>query len=373
MRRAIIHIGSPRTGSTTLQSVLVRWRRQLKDEGILYPDLTPASARDTPHFSHQHLGETFDGRRPRRERDELLQALSAELKGWDGDVVLISYEDFIQQQPRFHVPAQLSEFFAAHGFAAEAIAVVKPQSELLNSIYTHRTQMISERRDFAGFAPSLIRSGRFQYGQLIQPWIAAFSGRVTAIPVRGRLSDAPILTRFLEALELDKRVGPVLRRGDLVRVENRSPGPLSVEISRRLRAMRVHRRLSVLPRNMMRFVERLARDGGYDSERFQGVGPDLRVRMAADFRETNDRFARAVWGKSWEEVVASEGDSPVNELAVCGVSPDAEAAIQDMLKQSAAQFGVPLRHSPFNGPINRLIESADAAQRFLGYSQWRVL
>jgi hypothetical protein len=373
MRRAIIHIGMPRTGSTTFQWAMVGLRPDLKDAGILYPDMTPASARATPHINHQHLGETLDGRRPRREREELLQALSEQLKQWEGDVVLLSYEDFIQQQPRFRVPELFRDFFAQHGFAAEAVLAVKPQSEHLNSIYTHRAQMISERRHFGKFAPCFAGSGRFEYDALIRPWMRAFCGRVRAVAVRDRRSDAPILVRLLSELKLDDRVGPLLRRADLARVANRSPGPLAVEVSRRLRKMRTHARLSVLPRNMMRFVERLAREHGFDGQRFQGVGPDMRARMAADYRKVNERFAQAVWARSWDDIVLPERSRPINEFAACGIGVDAEQAILDILHRAARQFDVSLRHSVLNNPINRLVESVDSAQRLLGYSRWRVL
>jgi hypothetical protein len=124
---------------------------------------------------------------------------------------------------------------------------------------------------------------------------------------------------------------------------------------------------------MMHVVERLAHESGFDAERFQGVSPDMRARMAADYRGANERFAQAVWSQPWDDVVATESDSRVNELAVCGIAPEVEEAIQNILKQAAAQFGVPLRHSLLNRPVNRLIEGVDATQRLLGYSRWRVL
>src|ERR1700742_4938469 len=93
MRRAIIHIGMPRTGSTTFQHVLAHARHRLEKAGILYPDLTPRSPSATPHISHQHFGETLDGRRPRHERRELLRRLSGALARRDCDVVVVSYED----------------------------------------------------------------------------------------------------------------------------------------------------------------------------------------------------------------------------------------------------------------------------------------
>src|ERR1700761_5298515 len=144
MRRAIIHIGMPRTGSPTFEHILAHARDGLEQAGILYPDLTPASARAAPQISHQHFGETLDGRRPRREREMLLERLSGMLTGSDCDIVVLSYEDWIQQLPRFRIPQLLTGFFAKHGFAAEVIAVVKPQSENLNSMYTLRTQLIRE-------------------------------------------------------------------------------------------------------------------------------------------------------------------------------------------------------------------------------------
>src|SRR5882724_9935920 len=108
----------PRTGSTTFQHILARSRSELVKAGILYPDLTPSSVRGEKHLSHQHFGETLDGRRPQHEREELLQSLSVTLSQSDCDTVLISYEDFIQQQPRFRVPELLGEFFTRHGYRA---------------------------------------------------------------------------------------------------------------------------------------------------------------------------------------------------------------------------------------------------------------
>lgn len=373
MRRAIVHIGMPRTASTTVQHILARLRPELAEAGILYPDLTPGSAAHEPHISHQHFGEALDGRRPRREAEELLQRLSAELDRTDADVVLLSYEDFIQQKKAPQISRLLRSAFDRHGFRMEAVVVAKPQSELLNSIYSHRMQLMREKRAFADFATLFERSGRFAYCELIEPWLAACEGRVRAIPLRDRRSPAPIVDRFMAELGLSDRVAPLLGADDLARVENRSPGPVAVEVSRRLRSMRVHARVRVRPREMMRFVERAALERGFDGVPFKGVGPELRARMNALFAETNGRFATALWGQPWSAVVAPEPGHPVNEIAGRPVEPAIERHVDAILRDACRQFDVmPVR--PWrSGPVELLLDGGEALQRALRISRWRVI
>ena len=73
MRRGIIHIGMPRTGSTSLQAVLTNLRPQLGALGLLYPELAPPGSPEGADVNHQPLGEALDGRRPARERAASLE------------------------------------------------------------------------------------------------------------------------------------------------------------------------------------------------------------------------------------------------------------------------------------------------------------
>ena len=128
MRRAIVHIGTPRTGTTTLQHILTRLRPALAGAGVLYPDLTPSSA-TVPHLSHQYLGEALDGRRPRRDRAELLADLAAQARATPCDILLLSYEGLCQAPPALRVPHTLAALLRDAGFAMEAVMTVKPQAE----------------------------------------------------------------------------------------------------------------------------------------------------------------------------------------------------------------------------------------------------
>ncbi len=365
MRRAIVHIGLPRTGSTTFQHILYHLRPNLKAAGILYPDLTPRSALLAPHINHQHLGETLDGRRPPHEREELLHELSIALDTSECGIVLLSYESLIQQKRRCRTPEILSALFARHGFAMEALVVVKPQSEYLNSIYTHRIQFMRDSRDFAHFARAYERSGRFAYDRLIRPWIASCEGRVRAVPVRDQRSTAPLLLRLLSELKIEASVAPLLQPADLQRIENRSPGPVAVEVSRRLRTELMQLRLRVNQREMTQFVEQTVIERGLDSVSFRGVNEDIRARMGARYLAANDRFAHAIWARPWAEVVAPEATRDVNELAIRAIDPATELAIEEILQQACQQFNVAPSRSKMNRPINLLVDGIELLRQWL--------
>lgn len=372
MRRGIIHIGMPRTGSTSLQFVLANLRPRLIERGVLYPEVKPASFPWTAP-NHQPFGETLDGRRPAHERAECLAQLSDALATTQADTVILSYEDFAQQQRRFGVPETLRAALARHGFAMEVAVVVKAPSEHLNSLYTHRAQLIQERRSFAEFAERYWRSGRFDYHALIEPWLAAAEGRVTALPLRDRRSEAPLIARFIGGLGLDDRIGDLIGAAESTLVDNRSPGPIVVEASRHLRRMRAHRQVSMHPREIGRFMDETAWARGWDATTFRGDAPDVFARVDAHFAQANDRFARAVWGVRWNDVAQDAPARPANELAGRPIPPETAERIETILAKTIAHYGFRTPPGWQAAIANRIDEEATRLARLVGYSRWRVL
>ncbi|GBU16019.1 MULTISPECIES: hypothetical protein [Methylobacterium] len=375
MRRAIIHIGMPRTGSTSFQGLLARVRARLPEAGILYPELAPAdlpeAAREALNVNHQALGEALDGRRPGRRA--ALAQLSETLAATQADTVVLSYEDFAVQKPSLGVPAMLAEVFARHGFALEAAIVVKPPFEQLNSAYAHRAQLAEEFRDFRGFGRLLWRSRRFDYGARLAPWRAAARGRVTATPLRDGRSGAPLLERLLRDLGLWERLAPLVPDDATRRTDNRSSGPLAVEASRRLRRMRVHRQVPGHPRIIGHVIDEAAWSRGLDTESFRGDAPEIRARMEARFAPLNEAFARDLWGASWESVVASAARKPPNEIAGHPTSPEQEAQIALLMHEAIARFGF-RRPPPWRRLPAELFERAgDEIAWRTGYSRWKVV
>ena len=346
MRRAIVHIGLPRTGTTSLQRVLSRLRPDLLQRGILYPELTPASA-DGPHLSHQHLGEALDGRRPRAERAELLGMLRAQLDVNAADVVLLSYESLCLIPRRRAAPDLLRALFKTHGYAMETVLTVKPQAEYLNSTYTWRMQFLRESRTFDQFLRAEMRSARLDLCALSRQWQAACDGRLHAVPVRDRRSDQPLVARFFSALGLLDLIAPLLTHDDTALRENRSPGPVTIEICRRLRRAGVANAVGARARDLTRFVEQQVRDAGLDPAPFRGLDATSRAGVAAHWVASNDRFARAAWSEPWSARALEEPTSSINEIARQETDSEAERLIQECSAAACQRFGIELRSGAY--------------------------
>ena len=342
MRRAIVHIGTPRTGTTSLQHVLTRLRPALAGAGVLYPDLTPNSAA-VPHLSHQYLGEALDGRRPRRDRAELLQDLAAQLRATSCDTVILSYEGLCQAPPILGIPRRLAALFDAQGFRMEAVMTVKPQAAYLNSLYTWRAQFLREGRTFSAFAADWLGSPRLDFDRMAAPWRMACAGRCAVIPVRDRRDPRPLLERLLADAGLLDRAAPLLTSADTALAENRSPGPIAVEVLRRLRRGGARAALGARSRDASRFVEATARTHGLDGAGFQGVSAGLHAQATAHWAASNARLAMQAWGGGWRDRVADETPPAVNDVAALRPDPAVEAAVAALLQEACERFAIRLR------------------------------
>ena len=337
MRRAIVHIGMPRTGSTSFQEVLARLRPRLESVGLCYPKLAPSGASASDDVNHYLLGRALDGRDSMRERLGSLSRLAKTLSDTEADTVILSYEDFAVQRPDLCVPSVLADVFARHGFAMEVALVVKPQAEQLASAYALRAQLIAEARTFREFVNREGTSGRYDYAARLEPWLRAAGGRVVAVPVRDRWSDAPLLARLIEALGLSARLEPLLSTGDLTYRTNRSSGPVAVEASRRLHGLGLHRQITGHPRRLGHHLDDLAWARGLDAEAFRGNAPDALATVAAYHAASNERLAAKCWSRGWDAVVAGAPEYPPNELAGQLIPPDTEAEVEWLVAEVVAR------------------------------------
>jgi hypothetical protein len=372
VRRAIVHIGMPRTGSTSFQEVLARLRPQLASVGICYPKLAPPGSPEAVDVNHHRLGQALDRRRPAAERRDALARLDAILGVTQADTVLLSYEDFAVQRPCWRIPATLAEIFARRGFAMETALVVKPQAEQLASAYALRAQVISEGRTFRGFLQHEGASGRYDYGARLEPWRQACAGRVVAVPFRDRRSGAPLLQRLIDGLGLGARLAPLLFSADLEYRTNRSSGPIAVEAARRLYRLGVHRQVTGHPRQLGHFLDGWAWARSLDADRFRGVAPDDLSRVEVRFAASNTRFAASCWGLSWEAIIDPAPAAPANELAGQPIPPETEALVAELVHAATLQaaYRAPPAWRQRAGYI--LGEITERVGEVVGYPAWRV-
>lgn len=370
MRRAIVHIGMPRTGSTSFQGMLCNLRSRLEGVGVLYPELSlPGQFGDNP-VNHKALAEALHSRSA-AERRAGAACLETALATTEADTVILSYEDFALQRPGRPVPERLREILAAHGFAMEVAIVVKPVAEYLDSIYGLRIQLLRETRSFGAFARDFGRTSESDYEARIAPWLAS-AARVVAVPLRDARSDLPLLRRLVRDTGLGKRLTPIVKAHDLRMTVNRSPGPIAAEASRRLCAMRVQAQFKRHPRAIGHALDEAAWSRGLDAEPFRGDAPETVAAIEARLARAQERFARRFWDTSWDQVVKPRPARPPNELAGKPIPDETEQQIEALVGEIVTRFGFRRRSALLTGPVNLLESAAKRLVRPLNHRRWRV-
>jgi hypothetical protein len=229
----------------------------------------------------------------------------------------------------------LAELCARNGFTPEVLVTVRPQAELIQSQYGWRLQFLREGRAFAAAFGSDLRDGRLDFCAGLAPWTRAVAGRVSAIALRDPRSPAPLPTRVAAELGLSDRLGPALDGANAALRENRSPGPVTAEISRRLR----HAGLRTDPlagRELVDRVAQFARALPQEAAPFSALTASQAERAGRRFARSNTRFADEVWGRPWESRVTAPAVSEPTELAGRELDAELEAALRRIADQARA-------------------------------------
>jgi len=307
--------------------------------GILYPELTPRSA-STPHLSHQYLGEALDGRRSRRERAELLSLLAEALGPTDIDVVILSYEGLCLLPSFYGVPAIFAELFARHGFKFEVLLTVRSQAAYAQSQYLWRCQFLREKRAFSEAFSHDLPQRRYDYSAILNDWSRPNPDRFHVVPVHDRTSTEPLAERIFAQLGLSERTKQIMSAEELSRMENRSPGPVTVEVSRRVRTrslLSIEQDRAIAVTN---FIQGEARLRGLDSEPFQGLNEEMIATVSTKFAVSNDKFAQRVWGEAWSQRVAPLAVDEVNEFGARPAEPAVAQCLEEIANLACQKFGI---------------------------------
>jgi hypothetical protein len=340
----LVNIALPRTVTSSFLKVLHQRGEALAGLGILYPDLA-AAVPGADLGNHQVLGEVLDGRRPASVKAAVLAALDRALAAPDADVAILSYEGLVRMGPRIAPWRELAAAFGRRGFAMEVLLTVKAQAEYLNSLYTLKVRRLDEGRPFGPFAAAMLRRRPLDYAAMAAPWREAAT-TLRAVPLADHGSLAPLVERIFAELGLLERVRPVLTQADLAAATNRSPGPVAVEVARRLHLRGAHRHLGAQAEQAAREGEALVRERGFDAEPFNGVGPDLATRLSARFATANDLFAEIAWGCHWSARTEDRPASASNETGCPAADPATEAAIVTITEEVARRFALPAPPGP---------------------------
>jgi hypothetical protein len=316
MRKCILHAGSPKTGTTSIQYVLRKDRKRFVQHGILVPQSGQGSG-----GAHRALAYKLAGLPVPPEDDGAEQAFVRELSASPAETVLISSEFLSRILCHPRQGGRLLGRLRSLGLDVTVLIYVRNQTQFLNSSYAQAVKSFRQGGEFAGFVRRAIDSSRkHSYSR----WVA-FSG-AHQVPVLARpFSEAVRRNGVIE--DFLRTVGVASARGfDTAVALNNSVGPFSVAVARSLLGrIGGPERLSKMQASRCRAALLAALEtAGIEDRGYCGLTAELAREIERAFAADNDVFARFAWGKSWGEVFASEMGLRFepNDYSVAGVQAE---------------------------------------------------
>lgn len=162
----LLHIGTHKTGSTSIQSFCFRNRRTLLQQGLLYPETFVKWHGHHPlpwsvGLPHIHKDPSLDITR-------IVRMIESEIASASAQRVLLSSEDF-EYLHREAVARLLSQFQEAE---VRVIAYLRRQDELLESEYAHN--VVADEVRYVGTIHDFYMSqnpiARYDYEELLNKW-----------------------------------------------------------------------------------------------------------------------------------------------------------------------------------------------------------
>jgi hypothetical protein len=230
--RVVLHIGTHKTGSTTIQDTLFHNRDLLRRRGIVYPRIGPFAPHHHLTTAWIDLPERYRGRRPARENWATI------VKAWAGDArtVIVSSEEFSRMRPKAVDLAELRRIVEPFD-RKRMVCVLRNQLGYMQSIYL---QVIKDNPfvPFDAYVAQCLRTGyatglALDYNDLLDRMLGGFALSETVwLPYERAAQAGGLVAQFLAALDLPveaQELAP-LPGGD----SNVSPDPLVLWMARQL-------------------------------------------------------------------------------------------------------------------------------------------
>lgn len=220
--KLIIHIGTHKTATTTVQATLARNRASLRRAGIWYPAYPEVLPGVAGHDAHLDVakGLMSESKKLSREQvarffDELHRQATA---AGDIDIVLLSAEPFYRGQADGEGPywsrreRYIRELRSLIPFEeAEVAIVLRRQDDYLESLYNEHIKVTRYSRNIWKFFDDY--RSRFEYREQIEAWtaqfpvikVATFEDLTSAASVTARFLDTVVGSHDLRLEDVDER------------------------------------------------------------------------------------------------------------------------------------------------------------------------
>lgn len=209
--RVILHIGTEKTGTTSLQEFLHVNRARLLNHGVAYlqsPGLrnhrgVASFCSDDVDMDDYFLAHKLHDRRAReRWRRQFKQRFDKEIRALPAsvDTVIISSEHLSSLLIRPEELARLQDLLAPHFSPIEIVVYLRRQDKLACSIYSTRLKVGDPGEHI--FHPTPASSNRYNYQSLLDRWSERFGKSALRVRVfeKKRLQGGDLITDFLGLL-----------------------------------------------------------------------------------------------------------------------------------------------------------------------------
>ncbi|MBN8285752.1 hypothetical protein, partial [Zoogloea sp.] len=291
-KRLIAHIGTHKTGSTSIQKALYDARGALRQAGILFPS-TDRGPRPSKHHS---INTAAKSGLP-EAKDAEYRALMDEFNASGAHTMIVSAEGFSAPTP------DVAEFFARFlpDFDLEVVCYLRRQDQFVESLYNQvlRDPDNAERRSISEFWRDERISARLDYHTTLARW-RDLPAKVIALDFAREVKQHGLLPSFLQATGL-QALGPLPDK-----VANKSP---DMNLVLTLRQLHLHG-IDHNHKRLIRAARALDETGDFAFLK-QTLGGRERTALLDTFADCNARLA-ADFGVRFSEDRPKEGTEPID-------------------------------------------------------------
>ena len=211
MPRIIVHIGTHKTATTSIQKFLFNNREELGTRGVLYPDYSIIEK--DPHYAQLGMVNALSGQHKNYDASVAERFFKeTKTRAQDYETTVISAEPFYrhaQIEPGSKIPKKRSKYWELRTEyinrirdllgPAEIIIVFRRQAEYAESLYQEHVKVTRYTGNFQTFCADMWF--HFKFLQQARVWDAAFPG-LKAFSFERLLQSGDIVTEFCRKLGL---------------------------------------------------------------------------------------------------------------------------------------------------------------------------
>lgn len=227
MSNLYIHIGTHKTGTTTIQKTLYKNQTLLKAHGIEYPDYTLIGKKS--HYAHFGIANALAGLHDKLSKSDAQNFFCAVRELAKSRIVFLSAESLYRHYNEAHIrkPASVEDYWERRHYfinelfnltgPAQIVLVLRSQADLAQSLYQERIKVTRYTGTFKRFLGESWHY--FDYLKQYEMWAGVYGRHIHVIPF-AKISGPSIAKKLLNTLALAPgRLRPSERANESLRPE----------------------------------------------------------------------------------------------------------------------------------------------------------